>query len=119
MFTNLLSNAIKYNSEGGKVDVSMQLADEQVIVSVSDDGIGMKEEEVAKLFTEFYRAKNEHTRSIPGTGLGLSIVKKLVTLNRGTIEVDSKYGEGTTFTVRIPLRQSDDEEVKMDSSFKY
>ena len=119
VFTNLLSNAIKYNKKGGKVDLVLRADDKYVLVSVSDNGIGMKKEELNKLFTEFYRAKNEHTRTIPGTGLGLSIVKKLVTLNHGEIEVDSEYGEGAKFTVRLPVRQPDDDKVTLDSSFKY
>ena len=103
VMTNLLSNAIKYNREGGSVRVSARSVEDSVLLCVSDTGIGMKPEELENLFRQFYRAKNEQTRSIPGTGLGLSIVKQIVESYHGNISVKSTYGEGTEFLMRIPV----------------
>jgi PAS domain S-box-containing protein len=103
LMTNLISNAIKYNREGGEVRVAVKPDDDSVRISVRDSGIGMTPEETAQLFQQFYRAKNEKTRSIPGTGLGLSIVKRLVDSYHGEVHVESVFGEGTVFTVRLPV----------------
>lgn len=103
LLTNLLSNAIKYNKEHGKIIVEAFSSANYLILKVADSGIGVKPEEKDKLFNEFYRAKNEKTRGISGTGLGLSIVKKIVDSYYGKIEVDSIYGEGTTFTISLPI----------------
>ncbi len=107
VMTNLVSNAIKYNREGGAIHVEGVRDDDSVLVRVRDTGIGMRPEESAMLFREFYRAKNEKTRSIPGTGLGLSIVKRIIESYHGNVRVDSEYGEGTTFTLRIPIKWVD------------
>lgn len=104
LITNLLSNAIKYNKEDGKIIIEISNSTNYLQLKISDTGIGMKPEEKAKLFNEFYRAKNEKTRGISGTGLGLSIVKKIVDSYYGKIEVDSDYGKGTTFTINLPIK---------------
>jgi signal transduction histidine kinase len=101
---NLLSNAVKYNRDGGRVDIVMDSDDRNAVISVSDTGIGMSEEEMGMLFNEFVRIRNEQTKNILGSGLGLSIVKKVVELYKGSIDVDSRPGEGSTFTVRLPLK---------------
>ncbi len=103
IFTNLISNSIKYNKEGGSVTVSASPTQNGITISVADTGIGLREQDKQKLFTEFYRARTEETKTIPGTGLGLSIVKKLVELNGGNIALESEHGVGTTFTVFIPI----------------
>ncbi len=103
LLTNLLSNAIKYNKDHGKIFVEAFSSSNYLILKVADTGIGVKPEEKEKLFNEFYRAKNDKTRGISGTGLGLSIVKKIVDSYYGKIEVDSIYGEGTTFTISLPI----------------
>jgi two-component system, OmpR family, phosphate regulon sensor histidine kinase PhoR len=103
VFTNLLSNAIKYNREGGSIDVDARREGDSVSISISDSGIGMKEEEVQQLFRQFYRARNEKTRSIPGTGLGLSIVRQIVESYHGTVSVESAFGKGTKFQIRLPI----------------
>ena len=72
-------------------------------VSVKDTGVGIKAEEMEKIFDEFYRVKNEDTVDIPGTGLGLSLVKRLVELHQGLVEAESTPGSGSVFTVKIPL----------------
>ncbi|MFA5865975.1 MAG: ATP-binding protein [Phycisphaerae bacterium] len=101
IFNNLVSNAIKYNREGGTVDISVKKEDGHIVISSTDTGIGLAEEDIAMLFREFTRIKNEKTRNILGSGLGLSIVKKLVEFYHGKIEVNSKPGQGTTFTITL------------------
>ena len=104
LFTNIISNSVKYNKENGTINISTKLESNFISIKISDTGIGMKPEEKARLFSEFYRAKNENTRNIPGTGLGLSIVKRTVESYNGKIEVNSEYGKGTEFIVSFPLR---------------
>jgi two-component system, sensor histidine kinase and response regulator len=101
IFNNLITNAIKYNRDNGSVKVAVEKSDGVVKISVADTGIGMKPEEVAKLFKEFTRIKNEKTRNILGSGLGLSILKKLATLYHGDVSVVSTPDVGSTFTVTL------------------
>jgi PAS domain S-box-containing protein len=107
VITNLVSNAIKYNRDGGEIHLTAERDDDSVLVRVRDTGIGMRAEEAALLFREFYRVKNEKTRAIPGTGLGLSIVKRIIESYHGNVQVESVFGEGTTFTLRIPVKWVD------------
>ncbi|RLC88094.1 MAG: hypothetical protein DRJ03_03890 [Chloroflexi bacterium] len=100
---NLLSNAYKYTSEGGHIRVRAWLQNDYVNCTVSDTGIGISPENMSKLFTKFFRSSDPAVRNIPGTGLGLSIVKSLVELQGGAIEVESKEGQGTTFTFTVPV----------------
>jgi signal transduction histidine kinase len=97
--TNLLSNAIKYTPEGGKVSLRLFESKEQIVLEVSDTGIGIPKEEQAQLFTEFFRASNARTISQTGTGLGLAIVKATVEQHGGSIDVESDRNRGTTFRV--------------------
>lgn len=106
IFNNLISNAVKYNRDGGSVDCIIRSTSDEVIVKVVDTGVGIDNEDIPKLFHEFSRIKNASTRNISGSGLGLSIVKKLVDLYNGKIEVESKLGEGTTFTLHFPILPS-------------
>ncbi|HCC47073.1 MAG TPA: hypothetical protein DEQ38_02995 [Elusimicrobia bacterium] len=101
IMSNLLTNAVKYNKEGGRATLELARAGDAATIRCSDTGIGMTEEELAKLFGEFVRMKNEHTRNIDGSGLGLSILKKVVKLYGGEVKVQSKYGEGTTFELTL------------------
>ena len=103
LFTNLISNAIKYNREQGLININLYQAENYLVTEIKDSGIGLKPEEKQKLFTEFFRAKNDKTKNISGTGLGLSIVKRIVDSYSGKIEVESDYGEGTLFKVFLPL----------------
>ncbi len=103
IFNNLISNAIKYNKQGGRVDVNLKRKEKSLKIEVVDTGIGMTEEDAKSLFEDFVRIKSEQTKHITGSGLGLSIVRKLLDLYEGDIEVDSKPGEGSCFTVNIPL----------------
>jgi len=102
IFTNLISNAIKYTPEGGKVIVQVSEEGGFVNASVSDTGIGIKREDLSRIFDKFYRVKSSETRQIVGTGLGLSIVKSIVDAHLGSISVESEEGGGTTFTVLLP-----------------
>jgi len=101
IFNNLISNAVKYNIQGGRVDCILKEDDDKIVISVSDTGIGMKEEEVQKIFQDFYRIKNHKTKKISGSGLGLSILKKIVGLYDGTVEVSSIPDKGSTFKVTL------------------
>ena len=100
---NLIENAIKYNFAGGKVFVSVYRDRDQVLWEVGDTGIGIPEQDQAHIFERFYRVDKSHSREIGGTGLGLAIARNAVLVHRGSIKVYSNEGEGTTFTVRIPL----------------
>ena len=106
VFTNLLSNAIKYNTDEGSIRVTAEKREKYAAFTVSDTGIGMKPSEKERLFEEFFRAKNEHTRSISGTGLGMTILKKIVDEYHGKIRVESEYGKGSSFTVLFPLAEA-------------
>jgi two-component system, OmpR family, phosphate regulon sensor histidine kinase PhoR len=102
LFTNFISNAIKYNKENGAISINVSKSEDYLITEIKDTGIGLKPEEKKKLFSEFFRAKNELTKSISGTGLGLSIVKRIVDSYSGKIEVESEFGSGTTFRIFLP-----------------
>jgi signal transduction histidine kinase len=98
---NLISNAIKYTPEGGTVRVTLQRSGDAVHVEVSDTGVGIPPDELDKLFVRFFRASTSGVAQ--GTGLGLSIVESIVEAHRGTIDVHSELGEGTTFLVDLPF----------------
>jgi signal transduction histidine kinase len=107
MVTNLLSNAFKYTEAGGRVsvDVARATADgvDGVRVTCADTGIGIPAHEVDKVFTPFFRSGSAEARRRPGTGLGLAIIERVVTAHHGTVRLTSDVGEGTTFTVWLPL----------------
>ena len=105
VFYNLTDNAIKYTPEGGEVRVSLAARGKQVIFTVLDNGIGIPPEEQAHVFDRFYRVDKARSRATGGTGLGLSIVRQMVQLHGGTIELSSAPGEGSTFTVTLPMRK--------------
>ncbi len=103
ILTNLLSNAFKYSPEGGKVELSIVSMKDWIQISVADEGIGIPDEDMKRLFEPFHRGAN--ATEIQGTGLGLSIVKHSVDLHKGKINIQSELGRGTTVTVEIPKRQ--------------
>ncbi len=105
IFNNLISNAVKYNKVGGKAVITIDSSDGEAIIIFSDTGIGITHDDIANLFTEFVRIRNEKTRNISGSGLGLSIVRKVIELYHGTINVDSTPDVGTVFTIRLPKKQ--------------
>ncbi|MEA4815687.1 MAG: HAMP domain-containing sensor histidine kinase [Lachnospiraceae bacterium] len=104
--SNLIENGIKYTPEGGSVRVSIDADHQNAFLIVSDTGIGMKEEELGRIFDRFYRVDRVRDRESGGTGLGLSITHSTVLMHKGSIKVTSKENEGTTFLVRIPLKQN-------------
>ncbi len=103
VITNLIENAIKYNKEHGWVKVTVDADHQFFTVEVADSGIGIPSDSVEHVFERFYRVDKSHSKEIEGTGLGLSITRSAVLMHRGTIRVVSEEGEGTTFTVKIPL----------------
>ena len=111
LFSNLVSNAINYNRTGGSVSISAAEDGRYVSVAVADTGVGISEQAVGKLFTEFFREKSSATRHITGTGLGLSIVKGIVDFYHGRIDVDSELGVGSTFTVWLPATRGSSTEA--------
>lgn len=102
MIYNLLDNAVKYNKQGGRADVDVRSSGDDIVVTVSDTGIGVPVDSIDRIFERFYRADKSHSRKIGGTGLGLSIVKHGVSLHGGSITVKSSEGSGTTFTMALP-----------------
>ena len=102
--TNLVENAIKYNKEDGWVHVSLNADHKYFFIRVEDSGIGIPEDSLEHIYERFYRVDKSHSREIGGTGLGLAITRNAVLMHRGAIKVHSKEGEGTIFTVRIPLK---------------
>lgn len=113
LLINLIENAIKYNKVGGSVTVKVFEDDEHIHLSVSDTGIGVKEENLKRLFERFYRVDKGRSRAMGGTGLGLAIVKHIVNSMGGFIEVSSKYGEGTEFLVT--LLKAEDESLQIEA----
>ena len=102
LFTNLISNAIKYTGAGGKVMINLEDQGDFVKVAVIDTGIGIKKEDISRIFEKFYRIKSPDTRYIVGTGLGLAIVKNIIDDHHGSVSVESELGKGTTFSVLLP-----------------
>jgi len=105
MLINLVDNAVKYSGEGSEVVISTRMEDGSGIISVSDNGIGIPKEHLERLFERFYRVDAARSREQGGTGLGLAIVKHIVLRFKGTIDVDSEPGRGSTFTVKLPLKK--------------
>ena len=106
IITNLVENAIKYNREQGKVEVTLDADHQFFTVQVEDTGIGIPAEAISQIYERFYRVDKSHSRKIGGTGLGLAITRSAVLLHRGSIKVESRENEGTTFTVKVPLTRS-------------
>ncbi len=102
--SNLAENAVKYNKPGGWVRVRLDADHQFFTLIVSDSGIGVPEDQLDHIFERFYRADKSHSKEIGGTGLGLSITRSAILLHRGAIRVNSVEGQGTTFTMRVPLK---------------
>ena len=107
--TQVIDNAIKYSPDGGKITVSMKTTDDQMILSISDQGLGIPKEDLPKIFDRFYRVDKARSRAQGGTGLGLAIAKEIVKQHNGFIWAKSEYGKGSTFTIVLPY---DKEAVK-------
>ena len=106
---NILNNAIKYSPDGGKITVSMKTTDDQMILSISDQGLGIPKEDLPKIFDRFYRVDKARSRAQGGTGLGLAIAKEIIKQHNGFIWAKSEYGKGSTFTIVLPY---DNDSVK-------
>ena len=99
---NILNNAIKYSPDGGKITVSMKTTDDQMILSISDQGLGIPKQDLPKIFDRFYRVDKARSRAQGGTGLGLAIAKEIIKQHNGFIWAKSEYGKGSTFTIVLP-----------------
>ncbi|REJ37778.1 MAG: two-component sensor histidine kinase, partial [Bacillota bacterium] len=97
-------NAVKFTPLGGRITVHLERRDDRAVVTVSDTGPGIAEEDQTRIFERFYKADRSRHRAAGGSGLGLAIAKKIVELHGGTISVQSRPGEGAAFTVVLPLR---------------
>jgi GAF domain-containing protein/anti-sigma regulatory factor (Ser/Thr protein kinase) len=102
---NLLSNAIKFTPEGGRIDVKAMRENGEMVVAVSDTGVGIKPEDQERIFEEFQQAGSDYTKKAEGTGLGLALSRRFVELHGGTLRVESVEGKGSTFTFRLPQKQ--------------
>ena len=101
--TNIIENGIKYNKHPGCVRITLDADHQFMKLTISDSGTGIPEAELSHIFERFYRGDKSHSKEISGTGLGLAITRKTILLHRGSIDVSSTLGEGTTFTVKLPL----------------
>lgn len=102
---NLCDNAIKYNKDSGHVEIKVSHIPTKILITVSDDGMGIPSEHINRIFERFYRVDKSHSRQIKGTGLGLSIVKHGVMYHNGTIRVESTVGKGSSFIVEFPIEK--------------
>lgn len=106
LLLNLIDNAIKYTPEGGKVTVNQFTRNDEIVIEVIDNGVGIPKEDQSKIFQRFYRVDKARSRSVGGTGLGLAITKHIVHSLKGSISVESELGEGSKFIVRLPKKIS-------------
>lgn len=107
---NLLENALQYTTEGGEIRISLKHTDQDMLIDVSDDGIGIPYSEQGKVFSQFYRASNARKKLSSGSGIGLYMCQKYIKAHKGSITFESKENEGTTFHIKIPLT------TKMDTN---
>jgi two-component system phosphate regulon sensor histidine kinase PhoR len=101
--TNLIDNAVKYSGDSRKIMVSASVEEQSLVIAVQDFGVGIKKEDIPRVFERFYRGGDELTRTVKGSGLGLTLVKEIVEAHRGKIQVQSEPGKGSVFSVRLPL----------------
>jgi two-component system phosphate regulon sensor histidine kinase PhoR len=103
VLSNLLDNAVKYSRENGEVRLRAEQRGAEVVVSVSDNGVGIGQNDLPRIFERFYRADKARSRELGGTGLGLAIVKHIAQLHGGRVEAESELGKRTTIRVMLPL----------------
>ncbi len=108
---NIMNNAIKYSPDGGTITVSVRTTDVQLILSISDEGLGIPKQDLPKIFDRFYRVDKARSRAQGGTGLGLAIAKEIIKQHHGFIWAKSEYGKGSTFTIVLPY---DNDAVRVD-----
>jgi signal transduction histidine kinase len=106
LFMNLLDNAARYTPSPGTVSVSLRREGQMAIVAVTDTGVGIPAEDIPSIFERFYRADKSRSRAEGGTGLGLAICKHIAEVHGGKIEVESKLGAGSTFSVWLPVQST-------------
>ena len=109
VFINLLSNAVKYTPDGGKIDFSAENFENYIKITVKDNGIGIAEKDMPRMFERFYRVDKARSRESGGTGLGLSIAREIIRHYGGDIKLESKYGSGTSVSVILPKNTGDEE----------
>jgi len=115
VLANLLANAIKYSPQGGRVQISGRVLPDQVIITVSDEGIGIPREEQARIFDRFYRVDDRLSRRTPGTGLGLYLAKAVIEAHGGRIWVESEPGQGAAFSFSLPLSKGRGQEARRET----
>jgi two-component system phosphate regulon sensor histidine kinase PhoR len=104
---NLIDNAIKYSDENTEITITSKSDNRNIVISVTDQGAGIAKKHFHRLFERFYRVDKARSRKMGGTGLGLSIVKHIVNIHNGTVHVESEVGKGSTFTIILPLFESE------------
>lgn len=114
--SNLVENAVKYNVENGWIHVSLNADHKFFYIKVADSGVGIPDDAKEKVFERFYRVDKARSRDTGGTGLGLSITRGIINGHGGTIKVYSESGKGTTFSVKIPLRQEKVEAEELETA---
>ena len=102
---NIMTNSIKYTQDGGEIKVYVGFVYNDAYIKIIDDGIGIPEEDLSRIFERFYRVDKARTREMGGTGLGLSIAKEILDKNGGSIDIKSKVGEGTEVVIRVPTKE--------------
>ena len=107
-FTNIIENAVKYNVDNGWVKVTLNSDHRNFYVKVADSGVGIPEDCQDKVFERFYRVDKARSRDTGGTGLGLAITRNIILMHQGTIRLYSESGEGTTFTIRMPMKHAEE-----------
>jgi len=105
---NLLENGVKFSQENSEVRCTGRVVGEEVLIEVSDHGVGIPARDLERIFERFYRVDQGRSRQTGGTGLGLAIVRHVAANHRGSVQVESREGEGSTFTVRLPLQPRSD-----------
>lgn len=115
---NLVENAIKYNKEHGHVRVTLDADPQYFTVVIEDNGVGIPEDALDQIYDRFYRVDKSRSREVGGTGLGLSIARSVILMHRGTIDATSVFGEGTTFTVRIPVTHVQQENTEIQKKLR-
>ncbi len=106
VITNIVSNAVKYTPDGGKIDMLVGTSGRNVFVRVTDNGIGIPEKDLPRLFDRFYRVDKARSRESGGTGLGLSIAQEILNQHKGSIEISSEYGKGTSVLITMPAAEA-------------